>query len=268
MKQNIKIFLFLLLFTAQSFTQVNPGARQIALSHSDVATSNDVFAIFNNPAGLGELTSYEVGLFYSPSPFGLTELSNGFGTAAYPTSIGTFSAGFMIYGFELYKETKLALAFGRKFYDNFSAGATAFYKNISIKNYGNKGFLFFNLGGIFHVSNKLDLGFNLENITRTTIGNEDNQIPVVFWSGINFKVLNDLQIFAALKKETNYNASLRFGVEYMILEFLHLRFGAANEPDTYSTGVGILYNIFQFDYAVFSHTDLGLTHQFGLITRF
>ena len=145
MKRDIKIFLFLLLFTSQSFTQENPGARQIALSHSDVALSNDAFALFNNPAGLSQLTAYQSGLFYSPSPFGLSELSNGFAAFAYPTTFGTFSTGFMIYGFELYKETELALAFGRNIYTNFSAGISVYYRNISIKNYGNKGFLLLNI---------------------------------------------------------------------------------------------------------------------------
>ena len=268
MKWDIKIFLFLLLLSSQSFTQENPGARQIALSHSDAALSNDAFALFNNPAGLSELKLHQAGLYYSPSPFGLTELSNGFASFTYPTSFGTIGTGFMIYGFELYKETELALAYGRKIYKNFSAGITVFYKNISIKNYGNKGFLLFNIGGIVKINDQVNLGFVFENLTRTTINDEDNQIPVVYWTGISYKIIDDLNLFAAIKKEVEFNPSLRFGAEYNLLEFLQLRVGTANEPDVYSVGIGIIYNVFQFDYAVFKHYDLGLTHQFGLITHF
>ncbi len=268
MKQNIMFFLFLLLLIIKSFAQENPGARQIALSHADAATSNDAFALFNNPAGLAELCSHQVGLFYSPSLLGLTEISSGYGTYSYPSSIGTFSTGFMIFGFDLYKETKLAIGFGKKFYDNLSIGAAAFYKNLSIKNYGTRGYLLFNLGGIYKVSDKLKLGFSFENITRTTIGEEDNQFPVVFWTGLSYNLINDFTVFTALKKELGFNVSFRLGAEYVLLECLHLRVGTSNEPNIYSGGIGITYNIFQFDYAVFSHTDLGLTHQFGLITRF
>ena len=83
-----------------------------------------------------------------------------------------------------------------------------------------------------------------------------------------YKIIDDLSVFAAIKKELDFNASFRLGAEYNLLEFLQLRFGTANEPGTYSTGIGIIYNIFKFDYAVFKHSDLGFTHQFGLITRF
>lgn len=268
MKRNIIIFLFLLLCSTQSFTQVSPGARQIALSHSDAATSNDAFALFNNPAGLAEIVSQQVGLFYSPSLLGLTEIASGFGTYSYPTSYGTLSTGFMIYGFELYKETKLTIGYGKKLYNNFSVGIAAIYKNLTIKNYGSKGFILFNAGGIVQISSKFNLGFAFENITRTTVGEEDNQFPVVFWTGLSYNMIDGLSVFTAIKKELNFNLSFRFGMEYLLLEFLQLRIGTANEPDTYSGGIGIIYNIFQLDYAVTSHPDLGLTHQFGLITRF
>lgn len=52
------------------------------------------------------------------------------------------------------------------------------------------------------------------------------------------------------------------------MDFLILRIGVSSEPDTYSGGFGIVYNFIQADYAVSSHPDLGLTHQFGLIVRF
>ena len=267
MKRLLCSFYFLLLVAIQSFPQTSPGARQISLAHSDVALSNDAFALFNNPAGLSYVTSLEVGFFYSPSPFEIRELSNGFGAYSQPTSIGTFSSGFMIYGFDLYKETSIALGYGNKVSDNFSFGFTTIYKNISIKNYGNKGFFTFNLGGIAELSQSLNLGFTIENITRTTIGNEQGQLPVVFWAGLSYKVIKELQIFAAINKEINYDASPRIGAEYKLLEFLHLRFGISNEPDLYAGGIGIVYSYFQFDYAVTSHPDLGLTHQFGLIIR-
>jgi len=51
--------------------------RQVALSNSDVAQCNDVFSLFNNPAGSSQLTG-ENWVIYSPAPFGLKELANGY----------------------------------------------------------------------------------------------------------------------------------------------------------------------------------------------
>jgi len=268
MKLMIIILSFLLLLINICFAQDSPGAKQIALSHSDVALTADPFSIFNNPAGLSEIKSNVVGFYYSPSPFGLSELANGFGAFSKNTMLGIFSIGFMKYGFELYKETKLALGYTNNFKEKFLYGFVINYKNISIKNYGSNGFVFFNVGGIAKLSDEINIGFTFENFSRTTVNKEANQIPVVFWSGMSFKIISDLTLFAAVQKEINFDPSLRFGVEYFLIDFLQIRFGTSREPDTFSGGIGITYLPFQFDYAFSSHPDLGFSHQFSLSASF
>lgn len=262
------ITIILLAITIQSFGQINPGARQVALAHSDFSYSTDVFQVFNNPAGLAFTKSREVGMYYSPAPFGTKELSNAFAAYAEPTPYGTFSAGFSIYGFELYKETQFALGYGHRILNNFFIGGTAIYKNLAIKNYGTKGTLLLNLGGIANLNDQIGFGFAIENITRSTLSEESGQIPTVFWGGLHLKVINEFTFSAALSKEVGLDTSLRIGAEYSMLDFIRLRFGAHNEPNIYSGGFGVIYQFLQFDYAVTSHPDLDLTHQFGIILRF
>ncbi|PKL83781.1 MAG: hypothetical protein CVV24_03440, partial [Ignavibacteriae bacterium HGW-Ignavibacteriae-3] len=172
--------LFVLLFLfSNCFSQVDPGARQIALARSNVSTSQDVFSIYNNPAGLSSLISREGGIFYSPAPFGIRELSTGSAAFCEPTSIGSFGAGFSVYGFDLYRETSVALAYSRKITSDFSIGITSIYRNISIRNYGSRGFLLFNAGANAKLGSKINLGFIIENATRSSLSNYANQIPVV-----------------------------------------------------------------------------------------
>ena len=101
------ILVFFTNFNFSIIAQTNPGARQIALAHSDVALSDDVFALFNNPAGLAQLKNREIGFFYSPSPFGISELANGYLAYIEPIEIANISFGAMTYGYNLYKENKL-----------------------------------------------------------------------------------------------------------------------------------------------------------------
>jgi len=263
----MKGLLLLLLITLECFGQVKPGARQVAMAHSDIASGSDIFSVFNNPAGLSMIDSRELGAYYSPAPFGLTELSNAFGAYCEPTTFGNFSAGFSIYGYELYKETQLALGYSKQVTNNFFVGVTSIYKNISIKNYGSTGKVLFNLGGIAKINEKFGFGFAAENITRSTINGESNQIPTIFCVGANAKFIEELLISIALNKEIGYDPSVRFGTEYALIEFVRLRFGVSNEPNTYAGGFGILYEFLQVDYAVSKHPDLGLTHQFGVIVR-
>ena len=268
MKRVISFWWVLLFLFSKCFAQANPGARQIAIAHSDVSTSSDVFAVFNNPAGLASLRTREVGIFYSPAPFEVKELSNAFASFCEPTSIGSFGAGFSIYGFELYKETKIAFSYGSKISNNFYVGLTTIYKNFSIMNYGNKGVLIFNLGTIVKINKQIGIGFVVENIYRATLANESNQIPSVMWLGTNLNLLEEISFTAAIRKEIGFNPSLRIGTEYSIIHFLNLRIGVSNEPNSYSCGFGILYDFIQADYAISSHPNLGLSHQFGLIIRF
>ena len=165
--------------TFSAYSQYNPGAKQISLSNSDVALSNDVFSLFNNPAGLSQMNWREVGIYYSPAPFGLSELANGYVAYHEPTSLGSFSIGGMSYGFDLYRESKIILGYSYKYQNRFFAGIAVNYQTVSIQNYGNDGAFYINLGGLAYISNNFRLGFSIQNINRATFGKDDDQIPVI-----------------------------------------------------------------------------------------
>ena len=268
MKLHFALFLLLLVSFNICSAQVSPGARQVALSHSDVALADDVFSIFHNPAGLARLNWREVGIYYSPAPFGLKELANGYVAYNEPTSIGSFGVGVMTYGFDLYRESKVGLAYSTNITDEFYLGAVVNYQSVSIKNYGSSGTLTFDCGGLLWLQSNLRLGFAIQNITRGTYGDEKNQIPVVFSSGISYDYNNQLSLNAAFIKELDFPASLRFGIEYNVIEYIDLRLGLCDNPNSFSSGIGINYSFVQLDYALFTHQDLGLTHQVGIIIQF
>jgi hypothetical protein len=269
MLKQLTIFLIIVLLPAlQGFCQESPGARQIAMAHSDVALSNDAFALFNNPAGLPQMNWREFAVYYSPAPFGMNELANGFGSYHEPTPYGSFGVGFMTYGYELYRENKFALSYAKNFENKFFAGITLLYQTLHIQNYGNDGTLNFIIGGLAYLNNDFRIGFSAENLFHSTYGNESDQMPVLFNAGLSYDALTELTVNAAIQKELDYPASLRFGFEYNIIQYLALRLGFNNQPNSYSAGLGINYSIVQLDYAIFTHQDLGLTHQVGLIIHF
>lgn len=265
----MKIILFIALFVSlKIYCQVNPGAKEIAISNSGTALSNDVFALFNNPAGLAQLNWREIGVFYSPSPFGLKELANGFIAYNEPFSFGSISLGGMTYGFDLYKESKILLSFSHNFSNTFFAGIAINYHSVSIANYGNDSKFYLNAGGIAYLTDKLRWGFYITNINRATFGNEDNQIPIIFNTGFSYNVIDNMSFNADIEKDINYNASLKFGIDYYVIDNLSIRSGFSNQPSEYSAGIGINFSYFSINYAVFTHPDLGLTHQAGIIVTF
>jgi hypothetical protein len=130
--KTLLLSLLLFCFISNSFPQYNPGAKQISLANSDVAMANDVFTVFNNPAGLSQINWREVGIYYSPAPFGLSELANGYVAYLEPFSFGSVAVGGMTYGYELYKESKVILGYSYNYEDKFFTGIGINYHTFSI----------------------------------------------------------------------------------------------------------------------------------------
>ena len=266
MNYSIKIILIYLLSVFNIIAQQYAGTRQIALGNSDLYTP-DVFSIFNNPARLINIQNPQAGIYFSPAPFDIQELSYACASYSQPTQIGTFSFGSTVYGFDLYKETEIDLGYSKGINDCLGLGFSLRYKNISIKNYGSASTLLINLGTILELSHELAVGFYIENLSHATLNNEPNQLPAKMSVGLTSRNIQNFSLSAAVIKEIGFNPSVRFGIEHKLTENFFLRFGVSNEPSLYYCGIGIFYKIFEFGYAVSSHPDLGLTHQFDLIFK-
>ncbi|HSL90599.1 MAG TPA: hypothetical protein VK870_14950 [Ignavibacteriaceae bacterium] len=255
-------------FTYPLYAQYNPGARQIAMSNSDVALSNDVFAVFNNPSGLAQMNWREVGVYYSPAPFGISEMANGYIAYHEPTVFGSLSIGGMTYGFDLFRESKIKLSYAYNYLNKFFGGVSINYHNYSIQNYGSQGAFYLDIGGLTYLTNEFKLGFIVHNLNRASLANVDDQIPTVINLGVSYDLMDVLSVNMALEKDISFKPSIQFGIDYELIEYLSLRTGFSNQPSRYSAGIGINYSIFSLDYAFFTHQDLGLTHQTGVIISF
>lgn len=258
----------IVLWTSVSLGQMNPGAKQISMSNSDVALSDDVFSIFNNPAGLAQLDWRELGLYYSPAPFGLNELANGYIAYGEPLGFGTAGIGAMTYGFELYRESRFLLSFSTLYQNKFFAGISFNYHIVSVRGYGDKSVFYLNAGSLGYLTNELRIGFCIQNINQASFISNEDQIPILLNAGLSYTINDYLSLNFAIEKDIRYNASIKSGINYDIIENLSLRIGFANEPAEFSCGIGIHLSYFNFDYAIFTHPDLGLTHQAGIIISF
>ncbi len=260
--------IFLCLFSSSLYGQFTPGAKEIAISNSGTALSNDVFTIFSNPAGLSQIKWRELGAFYSPSPFGLKQLANGYFAYNEPFSFGSISLGGMTYGFSLYRESKLLLALSYDFNNKFYGGVTLNYHTYSIKRYGSSSAIYLNIGGLAYLTKNIRWGFYITNLNKATVSNFDNQIPMIFNTGFSYNILNNLSLNFSFEKDITYQPSLSFGIDYNIIDNLSLRSGFSNKPSEFSAGIGLNFPYFELNYAVVSHPDLGLTHQAGIIITF
>ena len=210
----------------------------------------------------------EIGIYYSPAPFGIQELANGFIAYHEPFHFGSVGIGAMTYGFELYRESRLAFGFSYKYLNRFFGGIAADYHNVAIKGYGSAGTFYIDAGVLIYITDYIRWGFSIHNLNHASLGNYEDQIPVILNTGTSIDIPGNLTLDVALEKDIRYNASIMFGLDYQLIKYLSLRSGFSNEPSRFTAGVGIHYSLLNLDYAVFTHIDLGLTHQAGLILNF
>jgi hypothetical protein len=258
------LLLILTLFLHQGLlAQLNPGAREISMAGSLSPVGDDVFSLFNNPAGIGETGLREAGIYYSPSPYGFKEMVNAFGAYCEPFQWGTVAVGAMTYGFKLYKETKISAGTAYRYSDNLIFGAAANWHNVSIERYGHASAFYFNAGTIFYPASFLRAGFFIQNINNASFASYKDQIPVVITTGLAAE-FNDVVLAAAIEKDVRYKPSLSAGIEYNLIRYFALRLGFGNEPARFCGGFAVNYSVISFSYAAYNHNELGLTHQIDL----
>jgi hypothetical protein len=262
------IILFVCLFFAGSvqagFERRDQGARPIGMGGAFVAIADNAWAIIFNPAGLTQLGGDEIAAFYSPQPFGMTELSLASFALVHPTSYGEVGFSVNRFGFDLYREVSGILSYANSYRDIFSFGINLTYNSLAIKNYGSTSTIGVDIGILTTVTRGLHWGFFAANVNVPSIGQAKEKLPQLFASGLSFRPADGLLLGLDVIKDVRYPALLRGGLEYKVVDPVSLRVGVGNNPTKFSSGLGIHYSFVHFDYAMTTHPDLGLSHHFSV----
>jgi hypothetical protein len=242
------------------FENTDVGARPTALGGAFTSLSDNSLAIFYNPSGLGQVKYREFSAFYSPAPFGLTDLSTASISYSEPLSFGTIGAAFKTYGFDLYRENNFIVSYGNSYKKKIYYGANINLYNLHIQNYNNATAFGLDIGAMAYIARFLQWGFIGKNITGTKIGEAKEKIAQVYRTGFTFQPEDKIRVIGEVEKDVRYPLSVRGGLEYSVIDFLDLRFGVGSQPTIFSAGIGLNYNLFSFDYAFTKSEDLGFTH--------
>ncbi|MBS1519300.1 MAG: hypothetical protein JSS91_14550 [Bacteroidetes bacterium] len=262
------IVLFMVKSSEAQFENTETGARAAGLNGAFTSVSNNSLAVFYNPSGLGQLKFREISVCYSPSLFGVSGLSQAAFSYAEPTEAGTFAVGIKTLGFELYRESVIKLSFGKVFKDRIFLGINADYFNLSIANYNSASALGLDIGAMAYISDFMKWGFAVNNLTGSKIGKTKEKIPQVYRTGLTFQPSENLILILEAEKDVKYPLSVRSGFEYSVLDLADLRAGISTEPVSFSGGIGLNYGLFQLDYSLYNHQELGITHQGTLSLNF
>ncbi len=263
--QKILLCCFLLV-TLNAFAQnglpPTAGARSAALGGSGL-NFTDINSLFSNQAGLANLEGLSFTLV-GENRFLLSEIKSLSAGAAIPSKLGTFGLSLNYYGFELYNEQRIGIAYARKLMNRLSIGAQFIYLNTNIPDYGNQANFTFELGLQAKLSKSLSLGVYTFNPGRVKLI-EEERLPTLLSLGLQYQPSEKLFLLAEVEKNLDYTVRTRFGAEYQLIEQLWLRLGVATQPVEYTFGLGYsLKNSFRIDVSARYHQVLGFSPGIGI----
>ncbi len=245
------------------------GARQAGMGKVSVALTG-FWGIANNQAGIALIDKITAGINYT-SYFGLSQLSTKNAAVLVPGKFGVAGVSVSYYGYHLYNEMQLGLAYGRAFGKYLRIGLQLDYLQTSIgDNYGKKSNITFEIGLQSDVTENLSLGLWLYNPMSVKLAAYDNErIPAIYRFGLAFRFESNLLSSVELEKNSYRQAViLRGGLEYILKQRFFLRVGFSTSQEIFSMGFGMKLKMLRFDIAAVMHQSLGFSPQAGLIFRF
>lgn len=240
------------------------GARGLAMGHTGLVFT-DLYSLHANPAGLAELQAFSAAATVEQR-FLISELRQASAAGALPVAGGAFGLRLQHYGFELYREQQVGLAYARRLSEGFRLGAQFVYFGNQIPVYGSRHLLTFQLGVQARLLSQLTFGAALFNPLRLERSEAGEQLPSRFALGLGYTPSPQLLLTLEAEKDLDYPVRVKGGVEYRIVRPLLLRLGAASNPGLFTFGFGLrLGDGLGIDLAGSWHQYLGFTPGISLI---
>lgn len=238
--------------TRRPLTAAYVGKGAYSLHH------NDVFSFTVNQASLAQLKNASAGI-YGERRFLLEELSLYNIVFGLPTHSGNFGLTGSYYGFSIYNETQLGLAYARKLGSKTDLGIQFDYSSIHMSGYGNANAINFQIGTIFHLSDKLHAGLHVYNPVGGKIGQgEEEKLASVYRMGMGYEPSEKFFVSAEVEKEENQPVNVNVGLQYKFLSRLLARVGIVTSTSTAYVGFGFEWKDLRFDIAAGYHPQLGI----------
>lgn len=228
----------------------------------------DAFSFTNNQASLAQMKSATAGV-YGERRFMLNELGLYQLAIAVPTNSGNFGFKAGYFGFSEYNESQMGLAYARKLGSKVDIGVQFNYNGIRVSGYGNSSAINFEIGTIFHLTDKLNAGIHAYNPVGGKYGkNSEEKLASIYTVGVGYDASDKFFVSAEIEKEENQPVNVNAGMQYKFLLQFMARAGIATNTSNVYAGVGLFLKTFRLDVVASYHPQLGVTPGLLLIYDF
>ncbi len=265
------LYYFIIFITSSyaSFEFKNGGVRAAALAGAYTAVSDDIEAMWWNPAGLRFCKEIQANTVYT-NLYGMNDLKYVNFSFVLPTlTAGTWGLGYSSFGPSAYREKDLRLSFSSMLARGIYIGTTLKRNSVYIGNGGgNAGASGVDIGITANISEKLRMAVSAINVNNPALSDTSETLSKRFLFGFQGKLYEGLSTSFDLQKPLEKNLEARIGVELELNKNLYLRAGTQTHPSRFTFGFGINWSIFSLNYAYLTHSVLCSQHMFALKMKF
>jgi hypothetical protein len=248
------------------------GSRPAALANA-VVMESDIWSVSHNQAGLGDYHNLSIG-FHHENKYVVPEAALHALAFTIPVKPGTFGLSYTYFGYSLYNESKIGIAFGRSFGEKFSGGIQLNYHYIFVSplylsgEYENRHALTVEGGIQYKPSSTLRIGIHIFNPSRSRLlPTKSDTLGTTLRAGISYSPVEKLWMAIETEKSLSYKLRIKSGIEYQLNKGLFLRTGIITSPFQNTFGLGFNISRINADVA-FSHNEtLGFMPHFSLQFR-
>ncbi len=234
------------------------GSHAAGLAYHRVAIHN-LWAVMNNQAGLAFMTRPAAGIYFE-NGYLLKELALKAISVCYPLKTGTLGLAYANFGYSIYHENKLSLAYGRMFGKRLAAGMALDYLVIvQGEGYTNRHMVTSEIGALFILSDVVELGVHIFHpLPLPALRNPDPFIASQYSLGVKLD-LQPVILYAEAEKALQRPLIIRTGFEYEYGEIAFVRVGIQVRPVVLGLGFGFIIKKLQLDIAATMHQVLGIS---------
>jgi hypothetical protein len=228
----------------------------------------DAFSFISNQAALAQLKNAAAGI-YGERRFFLPELNSYLATLVLPLQSGGAGLKLRYSGFSQFNETGLSLAYARRLGDKAGIGVQFNYHGVSIEDYGNAAALSVEIGAIFHLSEKLNTGFHVNNPAGGKFRNASQEkLPAIYTFGMGYEPSDKFFLNMEIIKEEDQPVDIIAGFQYRFVSRVLIRAGIASATSSVWAGPGLSIGGFRMDIITSYHPQLGISPGMLLIFNF
>ncbi|MFO7789016.1 MAG: hypothetical protein R6V32_00450 [Bacteroidales bacterium] len=260
----ILVLLFCWTLATAEHDKWQSGTRSAGMGDASLF-NRDVWAGFNNAGALTGVDKMGLGLAWE-NRFLVNELSQVSMAFVMPGESNAVALSVSHFGYSLYSENRVGLAYGMQLFEWLSMGLQLNYLNtVQPEAYGDAHVLSFDIGLLATPTDKFMFGAQIFNPANIGFNGERNkELPVAMRLGVGYWFTGDL--LGSVEAETDMAdyTMIKAGLEYHMVENIYLRAGVNAKPVKLCFGAGWEWKNLNIDLAYSYDNILGNSPHVGV----